>query len=190
MYRIGDTYTSTVLGAGFVTRVLSHTAILVHSNKVESRVEAALNSRQVNIEGKLVIHEGKHLVLGSAVHEVEARADVGTVLVLRYEFQCKGITASRGAVGSTIISTFKLALGSAIGSRTAGVGPLVTVVTVFVVGSMQPAPVGVNDNLGADCGTRRLARALLPRQLRVRFSLLLANLLGRCKGYQQVRCHK
>ena len=79
------TIASAILGTCLVRRVLLHTAVLIHSNEVEGRVETTVDSRQVHIEGEFVVHEGEHLVLAGSVHEIEAGADVGAVLVLGNE---------------------------------------------------------------------------------------------------------
>ena len=184
------TYTRAVLGTGLVGRVLGHATILVHGDKVEGRVETALDGGQVDIKGELIVHEGEHLVLGGAVHEVEAGANVGAVLVLGNELEGQGITAGGGAVRGAVVGALELALGGAVGGRAADIGPLVAVVAVLAVAVVQPAPVGIDDHLGTDRGAGCLARALLPRHLGVRLRSLLADLLGRSQAHEEGRRHK
>lgn len=191
--RGGSTYTGAVLGAGLVGRVLGHATILVHGHKVEGRVEAALDGREVDVKGELVVHEGEHLVLARAVHEVEARANVGAVLVLGDELEGQGVAAGRGTVGGGVVGALHLALGRAVGRGAAHVRlPLVAVVAVVALAVVQPAPVGVDDDLGVDGRARGAARtrALLPGDLGVRLSCRGADRLGGGKAHKQGRGHE
>ena len=63
--------------------------------------------------------------------------------------------------------------------------PLVAIVAVGgTLGVVGPTPVGVDGDFAVDVRTRALARALLPRHLRMRLSRLLAHLLGRGPGHE------
>lgn len=79
---LGIAVSSTILGTSLVGRVLGHTTISVHGDKVQSRVEAALDGGEVDVKGQLVALEGEHLVAAGALHEVQAGADVLAVAVL------------------------------------------------------------------------------------------------------------
>lgn len=61
----------TILGTSGVGRVALLATIRLHSDEVEGCVQAALNSRQVNVECQLIALEGEGLVLVGARHEVE-----------------------------------------------------------------------------------------------------------------------
>jgi len=184
---INSTHSCAVFGTSLVGRVLGHATILVHGDKVQGRVQAALDGREIDIEGELVVHEGEHLVLGGAIHEVETRADVGAVLVLREELEGEGVAAGRGAICLAVVGTLEGALRGAVGGAAAGIGPLVAVVAVLDGGArrVQPAPVRVDDHLGIDRCARRFASALLPAHLGVCLGCLLANLLGRRRAHQR-----
>lgn len=160
MFRL--TYTSAVLGTSLVGGIAAHATVLLHGNEVEGAVETALDRREINIEGELVVHESEHLVLGVAVHEVESGADVGAVVVLGDELEREGIAADGGAIGSAIVGTLEQTLGRAVGTAAASAGPLVAVVAVLAARVVKPAPVGVDDDLSVDRRTLGLACALLP----------------------------
>jgi hypothetical protein len=104
--------------------------------------------------------------------------------VLGDELERQGVAAGGGAVGGAVVGALELALGGAVGRRAAGVGPLVAIVAVLVVGVVQPAPVGINDDLGVDGRAGSSAGALLPCDLGVRLGLLLADLLSGGQAHQ------
>lgn len=177
------TVSGTVLGTSLVGRVLAHTTVLVHGDEVEGTVKTAVEGRQVNIEGELVVHEGEHLVLVGAVHEVETGADVGAVLVLGQELESQGVTAGGGTVGRAVVGTLDLAVGrAALGVGAGGGVPLIAVVAVDVVAlDVEPTPVGVDGHLGVDVSAAG-GGTLLPGELGVSLGLLSADslALGHC----------
>ena len=126
------TVPSTVLGTGLVGGLGAHTAVGGHGDEVEGGVEAALNGGQVNVEGELVAHQGEHLVLVLAGHEVGTRTNVGAVLMLGDKRQAEGITAGRDTVGGSIVNTLEGAVLSAVVAAGALVGPSIAIVAVLV----------------------------------------------------------
>lgn len=104
-----------VLGTSLVGWVATHTSIGLHSNKVQSAVDATLDGGQINVEGELVPSEGEHLVSLLVLHEIETGANVRAVLMLRDERQSEGIAARGGAVRGIICGPFKSAILYAVG---------------------------------------------------------------------------
>lgn len=154
-------------------------------NKVQRRVEPALDGGKVHVKGKLVAEQAEHLILGSPVHEVEATANVCAVVVPGDELERQRVAAGGGAVRLGVVRALERALCGAVGRRPARVGPPVAVVAVLAVGVVQPAPVGVDDHLAVDRRARRLARALFPRHLGVVLGRLRAHLLRRRAAHQR-----
>lgn len=98
---------------------------LVHCHEVKCRVEATLDGGQVDVEGKLVVHQCEHLILGGTRpgHEVEPRSDVGSVLVLGHELEGQRVAARRSPVGLGIFGTLECALLSTVIGFAADRGP-------------------------------------------------------------------
>lgn len=94
------TVTSTVLSASLVGGVLGHAAALVHLDEVEGSIETPRELGDVDVEGKLLVQNVGHLVLGVTLHEVDTGADVG-VLAPGDELEGEGIAAGRDVVGGS-----------------------------------------------------------------------------------------
>lgn len=133
-----------VLGAGSVRLELGQATILVHLREVDGAVEAAGQLADIDVEGELLVEEVEEAVLVIAGHEVDARPDVGTVVVLGHELQLQGaVRRSRDAVCLFIVGTIDSAVGGA--SLAVGTRRLVPLVAVVAVGVaicyVGPAPV-------------------------------------------------
>ena len=193
---LGVAVTSTILGTSLVGGVARHATILLHSDEVEGTIETALEGGQVNIESELVVHEVEHLELVRSVHEIESGANVGAVLVLGEELEGEGVTAGGGTIGRAIVGALDGTLLGTLGASLAdGLNPLISIVAVVItVGRVEPAPVGVNDDLGVDGRAAAGSGTLLPRHLGVSLGLLLADLLGgnqrgeESKGRGELHC--
>lgn len=135
-----------VLGTGLVGAVLGETAVLVHLGEVDRAVEAAGEFADVDVEGEFLVEQVEHAVLCVARHEVDARSDVGAVVVLGDELQLEGAVCGRGdAVGLGIVGSVNSAfLGAGLAVGAGGCVPLVAVVAVCVACCyVGPAPVGL-----------------------------------------------
>lgn len=138
------TVSSSILSTGFVGGVLARSTVFLHLGEVECSVETARKLGDVNVESELLVQEVEHLVLGVAVHEVDARANVG-VFALGNELEGKGITAGADTVNAPVVGTFQgavLGTCSAIGTESfvPGTAGVTIGVSSLVV---EPAPVGV-----------------------------------------------
>lgn len=127
------TVSSTELGTGSVGRVLGLATISIHGNKVQGRVETALDLGQIDVEGQLVVLEREGLVPVGVLHEVQTGADVLAVLVLLDELQGQGVAAGGDAVGARVVGSLEGAVG-AVGLAGAVARPLVAVIAVLAVG--------------------------------------------------------
>ena len=138
------TVTGAVLGACSVRLELGQATILVHLREVDGAVETAGQLADVDVERELLVEEVEEAVLVIAGHEVDARPDVGTVVILGHELQLQGsVRRSRDAVCLFIVGTIESAVGGAglaVGARR--LVPLVAVVAVGVaICYVGPAPV-------------------------------------------------
>lgn len=124
-------------------------------------------------------HCSTHLILRLAIHQVETGTNIGTILMLGDKLESQRIARSRSAIGLGVLGALEGTLGCAVRGRAAGPSPLVAVVAVLgVAGSVKPAPVGVDDDLGVGARTAAAAGTLAPAELGMGLGLLLANLLG------------
>ncbi len=114
---LGVAVTGTVLGTSLVGRVLRQASVFVHGNKVQGGVQAAVDGGEVDIKGELVVHQREHLVLGSAIHKVESRADVGAVVVLGDELESQGVATGGSAIGLGVLGALERALARAVGAE-------------------------------------------------------------------------
>lgn len=128
---LGVAVTGTVLGTGLVVGLAALATVRGHGDEVESRVQTALDGGQVDIEGELVAHQGEHLVLLFAAHEVGTGTDVGAVLVLGDKVQGEGIAAGGDTVGGAVVGTLDSAVLGAVVAAGADVGPGIAVVAVL-----------------------------------------------------------
>ena len=140
---------SSVLGASLVGRILGSSTISIHGDEVDGTVETAAETGKVDIKGELLVEQGEHLVLGIALHEIQTRTNVGGIATLGDEGQGQGIAAGGDTIGLGVIGTLEHAVLGAVGVLSAEGGvPLVAGVAVLVVtGLVDPAPVGVDDDL-------------------------------------------
>ena len=131
----------------------------------------------VDGESELLVLEVEQLVLGvGRVHEVDTRADVRA----SHELERERIARRGDTVGARVVRTVERAVGGAgraVGAE--GRVPLVTGVAVGVAGGgVEPAPVGVEDDLGVLGDTSTAGSALLRRQVGVDLSRVGADLLA------------
>ena len=99
--------------------------------------------------------------------------------MLSDELEGKGIAASGDTVGTRVVGTLNSAVLSAVVSVGTKVRPRVAVVAVLIaVYAVDPAPVGVDDDLAVDVGAATGGGTFLPGELGVAFGLLGADLLG------------
>ena len=171
----------TVLGTSLVSTV--QTTVRGHLNEVQSTIETAHKLRNIDVESEFLVEQIEHLILRIILHEIDTRPDVLSEFVLGDKLE--GQFAARGlnTVGSAVIHTFDLTTRRARRRVGASRGiPLIPLVAVLVVAdNVGPAPIGIKHNAALDCGASR-GRAFLPCELRVRFALVLADLLGGGNG--------
>ena len=160
--------TSAVGGAGSVGS--RSTTRLVHFNKVDASVGVATHLGQVNVERELLVEELEDLVVAVVFQQVQALVQ---------------FKAERLAIGShairLVVHTF---VGAVLGARLSigadTLDPVAAVVTAAVVVAdlVEPAPVGIEHDLGV----LRRASASLGARLSLKdgmdFSLGGADLLG------------
>ena len=171
---------SSVLGTGLVGGVLGETTILVHLGEVESSVQAAGKVRDIGIECELLVQELEHLVVAVVLHEVDTRTDIlAASAALSNELERESIARGTDTVSTAIVGTINSAVfGTGSGIWAKGGVPGVTGVAVGVARSgVQPAPVSIQDDLGAGSGTSA-ARAALRAEGRVDFGLGCSDLLS------------
>jgi len=175
------TVSSTILGTCFVAREPGKTTILIHLNEVHGAIQTTGQFRSVNIEGELLVKELEHLVLRIRCHEVQPRANVLAVLSTCHKLQRQCISRGSDTICARIVSTIKSTVGGAgFAIRAISRVPGVAIVAVVgALGRMQPAPVGIEGDLGRQGSTRSTSRAGLDGQRRVSLSGQCANLLSR-----------
>lgn len=123
------TVASTVLGTSSVAGVLGRATIGIHGDKVQGRVEAALDLRQVDIKRQLIVGQGEGLVGVGVLHEIGTGADVLAVLMLRDEPQVQSIAAGGDAVGAAVVGSLD---GTVVARGAgAGTGPFVSIIAVL-----------------------------------------------------------
>jgi hypothetical protein len=126
----------------------------------------------------LLVQEVEHLVAAVVLHEVDTRADV----LASNKLQADGVATSGDAISRGVVHTLECAVRSAglgIGAKR-GV-PLVPIVAVGVrvgLSSVEPAPVGVENDLGVDRHTAAGLGAFLGRKGGVDLSGEGADLLS------------
>lgn len=104
-----------------------------------------LELADVNVEGKFLVLEVEHLVvLVLIIHEVDARADVGT----RLELQAQLVARSLDTISAGVVSAIHGTVGSAgdsIGAESSVPG-VAGVAVGRARGGVEPAPVTVKDD--------------------------------------------
>jgi len=181
---LGVAVSGSVLGTSLVRREPGNTTVGVHLGEVEGTVETTGKVGDIDVEGELLVENLEKLVLAVAVGG--QHVDTGTDVLLRgvgHELEGECIAACSDTVGARVVSTVKGAVLGASGtvgteSRVPGV---TGVAVVRASGAVEPAPVGVEDDLSGLAGAAR-RRALLPGERRVGLSGKGANLLGECRG--------
>lgn len=169
--------TSTVLGTSLVGGVGRHTTVGSHLGEVDGTVETAGQLGDVDVEGELLVHQVEHLVLGvGGVHEIDTRADVGTSL----EGEGEGVAAGGDTVSACVVGTIESAVRCTSGAVRAESGvPCAASVAVGVTGgSVEPAPVSVEDNGTLHGRAAASSGTCSPFELRVGFSCLGTDLLS------------
>ena len=175
------TVASSILGTSLVRREARHTTVGVHLREVDGTVETTGEVRHVDIEGELHVLHVERRVLRVAVHQVDARPDVGRARGIRDEVELERAAGRCDTVGALVVRTVESAVSSAgrwVGTESSVPG--VAGVAVRVPGDIvHPAPVGVEDDLAVDSRAAGF-RAGLIRQGRVGLSrdgtdLLSAN---------------
>jgi len=171
----------TVCRASLVVRVLGLATIGVHLDEVESAVQAARKLRDIHVERKLLVWQGEHMVVGTVVQKVHARADV-LCGVRGDELQREGISGRRDAIGVGVIRAFEHTglRADRVACADRGI-PSITSVTVSVTASgvdVSPSPVSVKRHGASGSRATGVARTSLPGQGRVGLRLVGANTLS------------
>jgi hypothetical protein len=96
-------HTGSVLGTSLVV-ALADATVGGHLDEVESTVQTAGKVGDINIEGKLLVDQVKHLVLGVGLHKVGTGSNVAGVLALGDKLEGQGIAASGDTVGTWTVS--------------------------------------------------------------------------------------
>ena len=113
------------------TRVVvahAHIARGVHGGEIDGTVETAGEGRKVDVEGELLVQKVEHLVSRVVLHEVQARADVGSGL----EVEGERVAGGSHAVGARVVRAVESAvLGAGLVVRAVGGIPLVASVAVL-----------------------------------------------------------
>jgi len=174
--------TGTIFGTSLICWVLGHTTVLVHFDEVDGTVQTARQVGNVNVHGELGVLEVDSQVGSVGVHQEDTGTNVGTA-ALGDELEGQGVTAGGDTIGSGIVGTLKSAVGGAGDIIWAESSiPLVTGVTVGVTTcSVEPSPVGINDNLGALSSAARRG-TLVRSKGRMDLSSVGTNLLGSCES--------
>ena len=131
-----------------------------------------------------MIEKLNHFVLGLTRHQVDARADILAVGIGGDELESERVAAGGDTIGPGVVSTIDSAVGSTCLAIGTGSGvPSVTCVAVGVAAlGVDPAPVGVEDDLsGRDCRTTRF-RAFLVGKFGMRLGLVGADELAERDG--------
>jgi len=155
--------TSSVFGTSLVGGESGHTTVSVHLREVNGAVETAREVRNVDIESEFLVEELEHLVRSVAGHQVHT----GTDVLLRTagdEFESDSVSAGGDTVCAGVVSTFESAVGSASRAVWAerGVPGVASVAVGKILGAVEPAPVGVEDDLSGGLGNTAGFCALLP----------------------------
>ena len=121
-----------------------------------------------------------------AVHEIGTRADVLAVGALGDELEAELVAAGVDAVGAGVVGALNAALLGAGGLGGAdGLVPLVAVVAVgAALNGVEPAPVGIDGDVGVDVGAGASSTASLPRHARVVLGGERACPLGSGRGHK------
>ena len=168
-----------VFGTGFVGGIAGFAAVGVHRHKVDRPVETAGELGDVDVKSEFLVEQVEHGVCILVIHEIDPGSDI-LLLRLRDEVQTQRAAGGGDAVGGSIVGTVDRALFRAnfVAGADGGV-PFVASIAVGVpIDGVQPAPVCVDSDLAVDGGAAAGARAGLPGQAGVHFSLLSADLLG------------
>ena len=200
---------SAVLGASLVAWVLCHPTVRVHLGEVQSAVETAGELGNVDVEGELLVQQLEHVVARVRLHQVDTGPDV-LVGAGGHKVELERGAGSGDTVGTSVVGTVQSTVLRARGRRCAdGSVPLVTGVAVGVAaggemisqrydsrsarkhlrGGVEPAPVGIENDLAVDVGAGTRRRACLPVQRRVNFCCLGSCLLGICHS-DSCKCNK
>ena len=170
---------SSVLGTSLVSWELGQATVGVHLGEVESTVQTARKVGNIDVEGELLVEKLEHLVGRVACHEVDTRTDV---LLGRsgHELEGESVAAGGDAVGTRVVGTVESAVGrtgNTVGAES-GIPGVSSVAVGGSRGRVEPAPVGVEDDLAGGLGsTPATGGALLPGQGRVGLSRKSADLL-------------
>lgn len=169
---------SSISSTSLVRRVLGHTTVLCHLDKVESTVQATRKVGDVHIKSELLIEKVEHLVSLVVLHQVCARANVD-LPAIGDEVKLERVSASGNTIGALIVGTIKGAVCSTCHVIWAkGAIPGVAGIAVCRPrGRMHPSPVGVNHDLAIDSGAAVFGSALLPSERWVSLSLKGSDLL-------------
>ena len=127
----------TVPSTSSVGRVRAHATVRLHGHEIQSTVDAALDSGEIDIKRELVPSKGEHLVCVLVLHEVETGTNVGAILVLSHERESQSITAGGSTVGGIIGCSFDRAVLRAVSVAGANRGPVVAVVTVLITADYE-----------------------------------------------------
>jgi len=173
---------SSVLGTRLVGGVLGHATIKVHLGEVDGTVQTAGQVRDIHIHSVLRVDGLEVLVLGVGLHEVDTRADI-LVGARGDELEGEGVAAGGNAVGAGVVSTVQSAVGGAGGRVGCGTENGVELVSGVAIGrasgGMEPAPIGIEDNLAGLVDASTGDGALLPGEGGVSLSGQGADLLSR-----------
>ena len=178
---------SSVLGTSLVSWELGQATVGVHLGEVESTVQTARKVGNIDIEGELLVEDLEQLVFRVAGHEVDAGTDV--LLGRRgNELESKRVPAGGDTVGALVVGAVESAVGRTGGTVGAESGvPGVSGVAVGGSGGgMEPAPVGVEDDLSGGLGnTATSGGARLPGESGVRLRSEGADLLTAHHGEER-----
>ena len=145
--------TSSVFGTSLVGGESGHTTVSVHLREVKSAVKTTREVRNINVESEFLVEELEHLVRSVAGHHVHTGTNV-LLLTVGDKFEGECISAGGDTVCARVVSTIESAVSSAGGAIWAESSiPGVAGVAVGVSSSgVEPAPVGVEDNLSRGLG--------------------------------------
>lgn len=172
------TVASSVFGTSLVVVVLGETAIRVHLNEVKGTIETARQIRHVDVEGELLVPKIERLVVGVVGHKIHARANVGGVMVTRYELDGEFTTSGCDPVRASVVATFQCAvLGAGYGVRTHRRVPCATCVAACAACRVQRTPCRVDGNGCRQSMTATARCTLLNAEVGVNLLRLRADLL-------------
>ena len=149
VWTLSITISGTVAGTSFVARVLGLSSVGIHLGEVESSVDSAGKIAHVDIEGELVVFQGKGLVSVVIRHEINSASNVGTS-ALGDELESQSVVGSGDTVSLSVFGTLKSAVAGAgdwvwAKSLVPGVASVAIGVTRLVV---KPSPVGIENDFG------------------------------------------